>query len=132
MYYASYVRVFNIGSDMPDPENLPNVESDDYYLPDEEIKEFLLNYLEYSEDTTTTIEDITTEFNMHTTYLALCKMVGFTNLGGIDVGDKTSCHRHPFPRMCKPKNKYNYYFSANSNEWDIWCYRLEDFPVDCL
>ena len=85
LYYASYVRVFNIGSDMPDPENLPNVETDDYFLPDEEIEEFLLNYLEYSGETTTTIEEITTELNMHTIYLALSKMIDFDDLDEIDV-----------------------------------------------
>ena len=93
LYYASYVRVFNIGSDMPDPENLPDVETDDYFLPDEEIEEFLLNYLKYSGETTTTIEEITIEINMHTIYLALSKMVGFNDLDDIDICDRT-CHRH--------------------------------------
>ena len=86
---------------MPDPENLPNVETDDYFLPDEEIEKFLLNYLEYSGETTTTIEEITIELNMHTIYLALSKMVGFNDLDDIDVCDRTSCNRHPIPRMCK-------------------------------
>ena len=89
LYYASFVRVFNIGSEDYDPENFPDVEFDDYFLSDEDIEEFLLNYLEYSGDTTNTIEEITTEFNMHTAYLALRKIaVGFYYLDDLDVSDR--------------------------------------------
>ena len=76
MYYASFVRIFNIGSEDYDPENFPDVEFDDYFMPHEIIEKFLLNYLEYSGDATTTIEEITTEFNIHTAYLVLSKFTG--------------------------------------------------------
>ena len=40
------------------------------------IEEFLLNYLKYSGDTETTIEEMTAEFNIHTTYIAFSKFLG--------------------------------------------------------
>ena len=76
MYYASFVRIFSFGSEDYDPEFSPDVESDDYFIPDEEIEEFLLNYLKYSGDTETTIEEMTAEFNIHTTYIAFSKFLG--------------------------------------------------------
>ena len=89
LYYASFVRVFNIGGEDYDPENFPDVETEDYFLPDEVIEEFLFNYLEYSGDTTTTIEEITTEFNMHTAYLALSKIAVSRNyFDDLEIGDR--------------------------------------------
>ena len=89
MYYASFVRIFNFGSEDYDPEFYPDVETDDYFMPDEEIEKFLLNYLEYSGDAKTTIDEITTEFNIHTTYIAFSKFaVSRKDPGDIDVGDK--------------------------------------------
>ena len=76
MYYASFVRIFNFGSEDYDPEFSPDVELDEYFIPDEEIEEFLLNYLEYSGDTETTIEEMTAEFNIHTIYIAFSKFLG--------------------------------------------------------
>ena len=73
MYYASFVRIFNFGSEDYDPEFFPDVELDDYFMPDKQIEKFLLNYLDYSGDTRTTIEEITTEFNIHTTYITFSK-----------------------------------------------------------
>ena len=73
IYYASFVNVFNLDNDpglgLPD---LPDVDLG-YYLPDDAIEEFLGTYLKYSGDTTTSIEQITTEFNIHTTYLLFSK-----------------------------------------------------------
>ena len=89
MYYASFVRIFNFGSEDYDPEFYPDVETDDYFMPDEEIEKFLLNYLQYSGDTTTTIDEITTEFNIHTTYIAFSKFaLSPLDRGDIDVGDR--------------------------------------------
>ena len=72
IYYASFVNVFNLNGEGYDPEALPDVDLG-YYLPDEYIEDFLATYLKYSGDTTTTIEQITTEFNIHTTYLLFSK-----------------------------------------------------------
>ena len=55
-----------------DPEVLPDVDLG-YFLPDDVIEDFLSTYLKYSGDTTTSIEEITTEFNIHTTYLCFSK-----------------------------------------------------------
>ena len=58
-------------------------------MPDEEIEKFLLNYLEYSGDKTTTIGKITTEFNIHTTYIAFSKFaMSRKDPGDIEVGDR--------------------------------------------
>ena len=132
LYYASFVRVFNIGDEDYDPENFPDFESEDYFLPDEVIEEFLLNYLEYSGDTTTTIEEITTEFNIHTAYLALSKIaIGLNYLDDLDIGDRIGVLSPTFYASMQ-KYQYKYCLSASSNEWAIWCCRLEDFPVGCL
>ena len=62
------MNVFNLNGEGYDPEALPDVDSG-YYLPDEYIEDFLATYLKYSGDTTTSIEEMTIEFNIHTTYL---------------------------------------------------------------
>ena len=55
-----------------DPEVLPDVDLG-YYLPDDVIEDFLATYLKHSGDSQTSIERITTEFNVHTTYLLFGK-----------------------------------------------------------
>ena len=52
----------------PEAPVLPDVDLG-YYLPDDVIEDFLATYLEYSGDSKTSIERITAEFNVHTTYL---------------------------------------------------------------
>ena len=98
MYYASFVRIFNFGSEDYDPEFYPDVETDDYFMSDEEIEKFLLNYLEYSGDTKTTIAEITTEFNIHTTYIAFSKFAMGHNLWPIKITVTSRLmisHQHP-------------------------------------
>ena len=70
IYWASFVNVFNLNGEGYDPEApvLPDVDLG-YYLPDDVIEDFLATYLEYSGDSKTSIERITAEFNVHTTYL---------------------------------------------------------------
>ena len=75
IYWASFVNVFNLNGDGYDPEVpvLPDVDLG-YYLPDDVIEDFLTTYLKYSGDSQTSIEKITTEFNVHTTYLIFGKL----------------------------------------------------------
>ena len=69
IYYASFVNVFNLDGDpglgLPD---LPDVDLG-YYLPDDAIEDFLATYLNYSGDTTTSIEQITSRKTIWTRWL---------------------------------------------------------------
>ena len=103
MYYASFVRIFNFGSEDYDPDFFPDVKLDDYFMPGEEIEKFLLNYLDYSGDTKTSIEEITTEFNIHTTYITFSKfsLSRKYKVTSMLVTESTDCHQQTLSPIFK-------------------------------
>ena len=66
IYFASYFHVPADEWEEPDENN--------YYLPDDQIEEFLSIYLETLSDGTSSEEEIIEEFNMHTAYVILRKL----------------------------------------------------------
>ena len=87
------MNVFNLTGESYDPEALPDVDLG-YYLPDDDIEDFLATYLKYSGDTTTSIDEITTEFNIHTTYILFSKLMttSTVNLGRIFSSKSLKSH----------------------------------------
>ena len=87
------MNVFNLTGESYDPEALPDVDLG-YYLPDDAIEDFLATYLKYSGDTTTSIDEITTEFNIHTTYILFSKLMttSTVNLGRIFSSKSLKSH----------------------------------------
>ena len=83
----------------PEVPVLPDVDLG-YYLPDDVIEDFLTTYLKYSGDSQTSIERITTEFNVHTTYLIFGK---FFNLAQTPTQARirTRARRHTDPDYSK-------------------------------
>jgi len=130
IYYASFVNIFNLNGEGYDPEVLPDVDLG-YYLPDAYIEDFLTTYLKYSGDTTTTIKEITTEFNIHTTYLVFMQIVLQGFYGAIDLGvyqyaickleELQKLFDHPNPIDCHE-------FPYNRPK----CDECETILVDCL
>jgi len=65
IYFASYFYVPADKWEEPDVNN--------YYLPDDQIKEFLSIYLAALSDGISSEKEIMEEFNIHTAYVILCK-----------------------------------------------------------
>ena len=75
IYWSSFLRVFppigNEDFDHQDPGFI--IDYDNYYMPDEDINEFLETYLENSEGSDLDLESLTVEFNLFTVYIVFCK-----------------------------------------------------------
>ena len=75
IYWSSFLRVFppigNEDFDLQDPGFI--IDYDNYYMPDEEINEFLEIYLENVEESDLDMESLTEEFNLFTVYIVFCK-----------------------------------------------------------
>ena len=75
IYWSSFLRVFppigNEDFDLQDPGFI--IDYDNYYMPDEDINEFLETYLENSEGSDLDLESLTEEFNLFTVYIVFCK-----------------------------------------------------------
>ena len=75
IYWSSFLRVFppigNEDFDLQDPGFI--IDYDYYYMPDEEINEFLEIYLDNVKGSDLDMESLTAEFNLFTVYIVFCK-----------------------------------------------------------
>ena len=75
IYWSSFLRVFppigNEDFDLQDPGFI--IDYDNYYLPDEEINEFLEIYLDNVKASYLNIETLKEEFNLFSAYIVFRK-----------------------------------------------------------
>ena len=65
-YYIYFASYFHVPSDKWEEPDMSN-----YYLPDDQIKEFISIYLATLSDGISSEEEIMDEFNIHTAYVIL-------------------------------------------------------------
>ena len=75
IYWSSFLRVFppigNEDFDLQDPGFI--IDYDNYYMPDEEINEFLEIYLDNVKRVDLDMKSLTEEFNLFTVYIVFRK-----------------------------------------------------------
>ena len=75
IYWSSFLRVFppigNEDFDLQDPGFI--IDYDNYYMPDEEINEFLEIYLDNVKGSDLDMESLKAEFNLFTVYIVFRK-----------------------------------------------------------
>ena len=62
------------GTSYFDPDNIPDLNFDDYFISDEKTENFLQSYIESSNASETIVQEITTEYNIHMAYIILSKL----------------------------------------------------------
>ena len=118
IYWSSFLRVFppigNEDFDHQDPGFI--IDYDNYYMPDEDINEFLETYLENSEGSDLDLESLTEEFNLFTVYIVFCKFwVEKIAKSFLDLGQGPREGLKPSPPC--PNNDF---FSEYIQKWIVW------------